>query len=484
MAFPTGWARKCKITIPAAQISGSNSDFPVLLTKENFPAEMLDAGPNSVLNGGGDLRFSEDGAGAVPLACDIVTLITSAVPINQEAEVWVRLLTLNSAAAKEFYVWYDKAGETQPAVTDPTGRNAVWSEAECAVLMESAAPIDHTGNHILGLTGTLDNISGPFGRANSFSGVDRLSNTDAALKDILLTYDTTVSVVSRKESFVSNRAVMSFDGSDDFNLYPMEDDGSPNEGIRAFWRDITSAMYAHNVAAVNTWGWLGFTTRASNDHEMYQNGTSVSTSAATGSAGPFSTFYIGGWGAQHWDGDIAQVVVWKTARTTDWLLTEYNNQFFPTAFAAASAPEAVSGAAVLTLQEAAHGFFSDGLTVTQFQTLTLSPAMHTHEAADLTLTQGQLLTNHNSDHTLVSDGPTVTLAGFLTVSGGRQAVVSGEVSLMQLQILICQNATHGLSSDVAALLDPANFQANPDRTHKAIRTDRTFHPTSNRTLRI
>lgn len=343
MAFPTGWGRKCKITIPDAKISGSNSNFPVLLTKDNFPVEMIDAGANSALNGGGDVRFSEDAAGVTQLACDVVSFVTSATPSSRDAEIWVKFPTLNTGAAKDIYVWYSKAGETQPVVTDPLGRNAVWALAELVVLMDAVTPIDRTGGHTLSLTGSLTNIAGPYGKANSFAGSDRLSNTDVSLRDILTTYNTTISVISRRASYLSSSdAAVSWDGTDDFIIYPM--DTNLGNGLRIFWRDLGGNIVNVNTESLaNTWVHTSFTTRASNDHEAYTNGSSVGTSTGTGSVGPFTAFYMGGWPGQDWDGDIAQVIVWASARSADWITTEYNNQSDPATFATAGTPEAAGG---------------------------------------------------------------------------------------------------------------------------------------------
>ncbi|VAX04180.1 hypothetical protein MNBD_ALPHA03-452, partial [hydrothermal vent metagenome] len=135
MAFPTGWAKKCIITIPDARISGSNTDFSILLTEDNFPVEMLDGGAASALNGGGDVRFSEDSAGLIQLPCEIVSFVTGGTP---SAEVHVKLSALNTGADKIFYVWYNKAGEVQPLVTDPFGRNAVYTTEKARYRLQEA----------------------------------------------------------------------------------------------------------------------------------------------------------------------------------------------------------------------------------------------------------------------------------------------------------------------------------------------------------
>ncbi|MBL4802301.1 MAG: hypothetical protein JKY45_10440 [Emcibacter sp.] len=346
MVFPTGWARKCKITALGSQISGSNVNFPVLITQDNLPAEMLDGGVNSALNGGGDVVATLDAAGLIRLDLDVVAFVTGDVPFVQ---MYAKFPDLIENINKEIWLWYRKPGQTQPIVSAPFGGNAAWSEAQTALVMESSNPIDRTGNHVFNLIGALTNIAGPFGRANIFSGSARLWNDDPVLRDILLTYNTTVSVVSRNNNFASSEAVLSWEGVDDFNLYPMSNSAPLVDGVRVFWRNVVNnnTFEASNISPADTWAWTSVTTRASNNHEIYQNGVSVASDTNSGTAGPFTAFYIGGFGAtsQSWNGDIAQVIVWKTARSSDWTNTTHSNQSNPSAFASAGAPEAVGGGA-------------------------------------------------------------------------------------------------------------------------------------------
>lgn len=349
MAVGSDRTRKHKITIDNTKVigSGSHTDIPVLITLDMLDDEVVDAGSNTAQNGGGDIQFSSDASGTNQLDLDVVSFVTNATPSSRECEMWVKVTSVSTSGDTDIYIWYNTpSASTQPAVTAPFGRNAAWSLAEVAVLMEDATPVDHAGNHTLSLAGSLTNIAGPFGRANSFAGDDRLSNTDAALRDILTTHDTTVSLITRKSAYVSQAPAISWDGTDDFIIYPFNDLPVPASSIRVFWRDVGGNQVLDATAdKSNTWVHGSFTTRASNDHEYYENGTSFKTMSNTGSAGPFTTVFIGGWQAtlEDFDGDIAQVVVWKTARTTGWITTEFNNRNAPATFATAGTPEEVGG---------------------------------------------------------------------------------------------------------------------------------------------
>ena len=120
MAFPDGWLKKAKISAVAAKTSGSHVDFPLLLTEATLPADIF----TSVINGGGDIRFSSDAEGANQLACEIVYFISG----NSTAEIWVKVPVW--AASSNIFIWWGKSGATQPPPSSVFGSQSVWSEYE------------------------------------------------------------------------------------------------------------------------------------------------------------------------------------------------------------------------------------------------------------------------------------------------------------------------------------------------------------------
>ncbi|MCG8506189.1 MAG: hypothetical protein MI755_16415 [Sphingomonadales bacterium] len=222
-----------------------------------------------------------------------------------------------------------------PAHTDLNGRDNVFADAQAAILMESTTPVDSAGNHTMSVSGTLTSIDGPYGKANSFSGSDRVSNSDAALEDVFADYDGTISIISRRSAYAADKAVAAFEGTDDLVIYPM--DSADGNGLRVFWRHVgLNIININNESLANTWIWTDFTSRATDDHEGYTNGSSVATSSDSDpdSTTDFVNFYIGGFdaAAQSYDGDIAQVIAWKAAQTSDRLAANVNNQKSPDTF--------------------------------------------------------------------------------------------------------------------------------------------------------
>ena len=110
------------------RVTGTVTDIPLLLKFEDFSTAML----ASLDAGGGDLRVSSGitGTGS-QLALDIVSFTKSSGGI----QVWVTVPSVASSTL--IYIWGDNTGDTQPAVTDTYGRNAVWVDSETRLHLES-----------------------------------------------------------------------------------------------------------------------------------------------------------------------------------------------------------------------------------------------------------------------------------------------------------------------------------------------------------
>ncbi len=121
------WGRKCRLLIQAGQVAADLTNFPVLITEVNLPSEMVDAGnTHHAENGGGDIMFSSDDAGANQLACQIVTFTTIANPASAKVQIWVNVPFVSSSSNTPIWVWYNSPGKTQPAPSDMFGSESVW----------------------------------------------------------------------------------------------------------------------------------------------------------------------------------------------------------------------------------------------------------------------------------------------------------------------------------------------------------------------
>jgi len=273
----------------------------------------------------------------------------------------------------KLYLAVESTQVAQPAVTDTYGRNAVWSEAQLAGLVDASGMVDHSGNHTLSVSGSPTvTDGGPLGRYVITGNNIGYYTSDSALLDLPETYDMTVDILAYSDHLSDNspyEAAVAWDGLDDLLIYPIEDYNVTNGDPRVFWRDVTSGLAGTTgTVSIDTWEQVSFTTRASNDHELCVNGSSIDTDSGTGTAGPFTTFRIGYWGTQYWTGRLAEVVIWKTARSNAWVASYNTNRDNPGAFWVGQGGVAAGGGDISLVAgqgSATSQGISPSLTVTQ-----------------------------------------------------------------------------------------------------------------------
>jgi len=368
MAFPEGWGRKCKLTIDPAKVDADLTDFPVLLTEDNLPEEMFDAdGSHPALNGGGDIRFSTDSLGATRLACEVVSFVTDNDPANGSAEIWVKIPSVSATVDTDFYIWYDKAGESQPAANDTYGSQNVWDSDFVGVwhLQESGNGTsgeykDSTANanHGQGGGGTSGKIpaqiDAKWGKGQDFDG----SNDYILLPSSISTpigNNITLSAWVKADGFGTGRGILTEiynaggDANVEFGLLLGNSVAQPQRLRSGFfngsWRLAVSPT---NYTTGNwdlIWGNYEGTTV-----KLYQNITQLQTHSYTGSL-PSGT---SGWriGRVHdsategsdynWDGIIDECRVHKTNRTAEWMAAEWNNQDNPATFITVDTPQNIT----------------------------------------------------------------------------------------------------------------------------------------------
>jgi len=469
MADGLSHTRRVALSTVPGKVAGALIDFPVLFTAANVPAEMFDMAEM----GGGDLRFSSDAEGTALLPADVVRCDTG----TRDAEIWVRLPQLRPETSDTVYLWYGAAGASLPAAEAGHGRNAVWQEAELALLMEGTVPVDRSGRHALSLSGTLVATDGPYGGACRFDAHDRISSGDAALAGLPSGLDFSLSCLLRAASAggaYSARAALSWVGADavdDLVFYDFLNDTSPTvtSGARVFWRQLAdstkAAVYASHLCTSNAWHWLGYSTEAVNRHRLYSNGALVNTGAlAVNSPGPWGTFYVGGFEAasQDWGGDIARLIVWRRARTADWMAAEYQNQSDPGSFIAVGEPEAVAGAVALFPQSARSEEGGNTVSFGQGHVLAVERAREALLGAEAVLDAAARLRPGDGIAALRSDEAAFGLPGRLSALCGVLPLGSGAAAFRQWQKFLPAAAAMGLGSG-AARLRPVSSGAPPGR---------------------
>ncbi len=358
MDFPTGWNRRCALVIDHTKLSADQSNFPVLLTEVNFPSEALDAdGGNGADNGGGDLRFSSDSAGATQLACEVVSYVTNNNPALATAEVWVKVPSVSSSVDTTFYVWYNNAGQVQPSASDTYGSQNVWDSNYKAVFHGNTAN-DATSNafNLTAVNGATFSASGKVGSAfdlesSSSQYFERTSPAVSANANAAFTFE----CWANAESFPAdgNGDHLMADGNTIPGAAGKRILGFNGNNLRCFMRDdLLSSNNAQNASDSSTATWYHFACRVDANGKidgLYINTSSVASATASSlGAASLARFTIGAvWDTvidAFFDGLIDEARVSLIERSTDYLTATYNNTNAPSTFVIEGSPVSVAAA--------------------------------------------------------------------------------------------------------------------------------------------
>lgn len=341
MAFPVGWTLLQVYVVAGSKVPNTNqTDFPVLMTGANFFPNTFD----NCDNGGGDLRFSSDFAGATQLPCEVKVFNTA----TDVAEVYIKR-TLTTGVGTPIYIWGKKTGETQPAATDTYGSQAVWNSGFVMVLHFQNAGTDSTSNanNINTNSGvTYAATGGPYGGLAAFDEGDYLYVLDAASVGLTtgvtmegLVYPDTVAthhrmIFAKDDQFLNS-------GRNTYGLTLLNTSGNLYGGVTD--ASSSNADVNGNPVTVGAWNYIGFgwdTTDRYSQTNATQ--TSASTDALTSIRTNTDNLYIGknndATDPYGYDGSMAELRLSNVKRSLDWMMTTYNNLLSPSTFGSSYIP--------------------------------------------------------------------------------------------------------------------------------------------------
>jgi hypothetical protein len=323
-----------------------------------LPSEMFDAdGSYPALNGGGDIRFSSDADGATQLACEVVSFVTDNDPASGSAEIWVKVPSLSSSTNTVIYVWYNKSGETQPAIDDAYGSEAVWVSGYKAVWHLQSNFVDSTSNDS-DLTGSNSptNESAKIGNGYDFNSADSESATMNDSAALSITSDISFEFWANADAYNGDGVVF---GKHDYSTgarygYYVYQNGN---GYRVIIWNSSGARTEFKIPLTaddqGVWQrWSVSIDISVPSATIYKNGASTSftsvATAVTTIADTVSKFGLGcqfnnGTPVTFFNGKLDEVRVYSGLLPSGWASTEYNNQNSPSTFATAGTPETPGG---------------------------------------------------------------------------------------------------------------------------------------------
>ena len=338
-----GW-RKCELTVNASKVPGDLTNFPILLTEDIVPSECLDKdGSYPSADGGGNIQLWDTKAGANRYDCEIVTFTTHNDPASGVAEIWVDVPAVNGTVDTTFWIWYAKPGESQPAADAAYGSEAVWDANFKMVQHMSEDPsgsspqmIDSTSNDKNGTSaGTMlteDLVAAQIGNGLDLDGSDDYIN----ISQIVLNSNFSISFWA-KPDVGTNYQIITDDSGEIYS----------KGGITIFsslWRirETTGdggSTVDTNSFSTSLWQFVTFT-QSGTTVSAYYNGSLENNSTSFSPIDQIDQLFLGSdEGEIGYNGKIDDVKVSNSARSANWIETEYNNQNEPSTFVTVGTPE-------------------------------------------------------------------------------------------------------------------------------------------------
>ncbi|MCK5123088.1 MAG: DUF2341 domain-containing protein, partial [Candidatus Pacebacteria bacterium] len=319
-----GWGFRKKITIDNTKVPNTDqANFPVLVNRLDDDWKDTGSGGNVGQTDGGDFLFtSSDGQTKLSHEIEKYTNTTG------ELIAWVKIPSLSASADTEIYLYYGNAGCDDQ--WDAAG--GTWdSDFEMVQHMNEdpsgGAPqmIDSTGNLNNGTSsGTMlteDQVAGQVDGSLDFDGTDDF--VDCGNDNTLNVDYVTVSFWLKLDSWVPAGGILA----------------KGTNTLREYWIwtwddavsfEIDQGGYKNHAwePSLGQWEHLALTYNGSNVI-TYRNGVEENNyPQSTGPINLTTTHLLLGdlpdW--SHLDGTLDEVRISSTARSADWIATEYNNQ--------------------------------------------------------------------------------------------------------------------------------------------------------------
>lgn len=337
--FDAAWGYRVAIEVNPSYVSGSTNltNYPVYLDLSELPAEFH----TNVKSDGCDIRVVEsDETTETPF--ELVEYDST----GDTGELHFLADSLSYTATTTFYVYYGNSGASCYGVSDTYGTYNVWPVYTMVLHMTGASATDiddssGNGNDIVGTTGSATFLYDQTGKVGEAVDISAGSSYPHWYVNHSTTLDfqgdfTTTAWINLDQT---SRRTGVFDKGNNTsanNYYSamLESDNT----FRVLTRDSSSASDHHNTTDTftnNTWYYTSWRRDKSSNFYIDVNGVNKKTepdsiSNYTGT----EVFYIGG--IRHsnagMDGTIDEFRHAESVLTTDWLVTEYNNQNSPSTF--------------------------------------------------------------------------------------------------------------------------------------------------------
>jgi RHS repeat-associated protein len=326
-SWNNGYAYRRAITISHTMVPNTDqANFAMLFSGTYSYLATIPNGGNVTNSNGYDVIFTSDSAGTNPLAYER----QSYNPATGTVNFWVKIPSLSHTTDTVIYLFYCNSSIT----SDQSNKTAAWDSSYVGVwhMDDKAAnttvsdSTSHGSNGTSAANTTGKSVTGKIGSALSFNG-----STDEVTTPLRRTSAFTWEAWFNQSVTASAASIITIDGS---NYALMDLAGSTG----SFWTADGLGGNTLSVTGISTGTWYHLVFVRSGDnsstgYSAYLNGV-LKGQASSGSlsSGNTITFGFRPDYFQPYTGNLDEIRVSTTARSSDWIATEYNNQSSPSTF--------------------------------------------------------------------------------------------------------------------------------------------------------
>jgi hypothetical protein len=317
------WLYRKALTIDGTQITGNLSNFPVLVS-------ITDSDLSKARADGFDLLFTDED-GETKLDHEIEDFVQGSGTLA----VWVRVSSLTAGTDKTLYLYY---GNT--TATDQQNATGVWDSAFKGVYHLHDDFLDSSANNFDGTNSGSIDAAGQVADAQDFDGVnDRVDLGTTTIIDPNAAFTLSAWVYVDTTPAASNH----------YNIFGRRSDVTDNNGIlfavgewlptnrnllvstyNGSWQEVVST----SEVPLLSWAHVAVAYDGTTNATLYLNGSPDGSAAFTepgAAVGLPQRIGTSKTTAFNWyfDGRIDEVRLSQSARSSDWILTEFNNQNDP-----------------------------------------------------------------------------------------------------------------------------------------------------------
>lgn len=333
------------ISINAAQVPSTQSNFPVLVSQTDARFKTIGNGGHVANSNGYDIRPYSDTALTTALSYELERYNAT----TGEVVMWVKVGSLSSSTTP-IYLGY---GDTGLTTDGSSGTNtfsnsflSVWhfKDGSTLNLSDALGSYNLTGSNTpTAVTGQVD---GAMGLASASSQRAANSNNPAAAA---ITVSAWIKATTLPSDY--NSTINAGSGGVDYYGIFVKSNGKLYCIVKATTARSFDGTGSHTLSTT-TWYHVAITYDSTNGLKSYVNASADGTQTADGTANTSTTQGVSvgnqnSTNTRFWNGSIDEVRVSSAARSADWITTEYNNQNAPGTFETlgteVAAPSARSG---------------------------------------------------------------------------------------------------------------------------------------------